>query len=93
MSNLISLADELGRLNAAKAELDAKISALKAEVKATGLNVIAGQHFTIKQSSAIRQTLDTDAVRKKMGQEWFDDHSKLAEVVTVTIKANPVMEG
>ena len=92
MSNLATLADELGRLNAMKAELEAKIQALKTEFKATKLDVLSGQHFTITQSTAIRQTLDTNAVKADMSQAWFDDHSKLAEVTTVLIKANPVME-
>lgn len=82
-----SLADEIGRLDALKAQIEEKLSALKAEFKATGLDVLEGQIFTISQSKAIRQTLDTAAVKQKLGQSWFDDHSKLAEVTTVRIKA------
>lgn len=33
----------------------------------------------------IRQTLETAAVKAEMGQAWFDDRSKLAEVVTLRI--------
>lgn len=87
MSNLITLADEIGRLDALKAALEAKLSALKAEFRAAGVEQVEGQLFIISQSTAIRQTLDTNAVKADMGQQWFDDHSKLAEVTTVRVKA------
>lgn len=87
MSNLPThLADEIGRLNLMKAEIEKKLKALKNEFKASGLDLLEGKEFVIEQNTAIRQTLDTDAVRKKMGQSWFDDNSKLAEVTTVYIK-------
>lgn len=85
--NLAAIADELGRLNAAADQLESQISALKAQIKASGLDEIEGSNFTVTQSKSIRQTLDTASVKKEMGQSWFDDRSKLAEVVTVRIKA------
>lgn len=87
MSNLSTLADEIGRLDVMKAALEEKLSALKAEFKAAGVEQVEGELFVITQSTAIRQTLDTNAVKAKMGQDWFDDHSKLAEVTTVRVKA------
>lgn len=87
MSNLSTLADEIGRLDAMKAALEEKLSALKAEFKAAGVEKVEGELFVITQSTAIRQTLDTNAVKAKMGQNWFDNHSKLAEVTTVRVKA------
>jgi hypothetical protein len=87
MSNLTVLADEIGRLDAMKAALEEKLAALKAEFKAAGVDKVEGQMFVITQSTAIRQTLDTNAVKADMGQKWFDDHSKLAEVTTVRVKA------
>lgn len=87
MSNLVSLADEIGRLDAMKAALEEKLSVLKAEFKAAGVEKVEGELFVITQSTAIRQTLDTSAVKAEMGQGWFDDHSKLAEVTTVRVKA------
>lgn len=87
MSNLITLADEIGRLDAMKKALEEKLSALKAEFKAAGVEQVEGELFVITQSTAIRQTLDTNSVKAEMGQSWFDDHSKLAEVTTVRVKA------
>ena len=87
MSNLSTLADEIGRLDAMKAALEEKLSALKAEFKAAGVEQVEGELFVITQSTAIRQTLDTNSVKAEMGQSWFDDHSKLAEVTTVRVKA------
>lgn len=87
MSNLSTLADEIGRLDAMKAALEEKLSALKAEFKAAGVEKVEGELFVITQSTAIRQTLDTNSVKAEMGQSWFDDHSKLAEVTTVRVKA------
>ena len=85
--NLSAIADELGRLNAAADQLESKISALKAQIKASGIDEIEGNDFVVTQSKSIRQTLDTASVKKEMGQSWFDDRSKLAEVVTTRIKA------
>ena len=36
---------------------------------------------------SIRQNLDTSKVKAEMGQVWFDDRSKLAEVVSLRISA------
>ena len=92
MSNLSTLADEIGRLDAMKAALEEKLSALKAEFKAAGVEKVEGELFVITQSTAIRQMLDTNAVKAEMGQSWFDDHSKLAEVTTVRVKAKAPIE-
>jgi hypothetical protein len=35
----------------------------------------------------IRATLDTATVKTEMGQSWYDDHCKLAEVSTLRIAA------
>jgi hypothetical protein len=87
MSNLITLADEYGRIHAMKAALEEKLAALKAELKTAGVQKVEGEMFIITQSSDIRQTLNTDAVKSHMGQKWYDDHSRLTEVTTVRVKA------
>lgn len=87
MSNLVSLADEYGRLNAMKAAIEEKLAAMKAELKAAGAQKVEGEMFIVTQSTDIRQTLVTSSVLEKMGQKWFDDHSRLTEVTTLRVKA------
>lgn len=87
MSNLSTLADEIGRLDAMKKALEEKLTALKAEFKAAGVDKVEGEMFVITQKVDIRQTLVTASVLDEMGQKWFDDHSRLTEVTTVRVKA------
>jgi hypothetical protein len=87
MSNLSTLADEIGRLDAMKKAIEEKLTTLKAEIKAAGVEKVEGKMFVVTQKVDIRQTLDTNAVKAEMGQSWFDDHSKLAEIITVRVKA------
>lgn len=87
MSNLSTLADEIGRLDAMKKALEEKLAALKAEFKAAGVEQVEGKMFVITQKVDIRQTLVTASVLDEMGQKWFDDHSRLTEVTTVRVKA------
>ena len=37
---------------------------------------------------SIRATLDNAAVKAELGQSWYDDHCKLAEVSTLRIAAS-----
>lgn len=87
MSNITALADEYGRLNAMKAAIEEKLSAMKAELKAAGAQKVEGEMFIVTQSTDIRQTLVTSSVLEEMGQKWFDDHSRLTEVTTLRVKA------
>lgn len=81
-----SLADEIGSLDAQIKALTEQLSALKDEAKARGLDKIEGKLFSVSIDKSIRASLDTSSVKKELGQAWYDDHCKLAEVTTVRIK-------
>ena len=81
-----TLADEIGKLDAQIGVLTKQLEALKAQAKASGLDEIVGQTFVITIGTNIRASLDTAKVKKELGQKWYDDHCKLAEVSTLRIK-------
>jgi hypothetical protein len=81
------LADLIGRLDrdakAARSELDAAKEAFKSR----GVLIAEGEAFLVMVQKTIRQTLDAAKVKATMGQVWFDDHSRLGEVVSLRIAA------
>jgi hypothetical protein len=81
------LADLIGELDRKAKSASAELDAAKNAFKARGLLNAAGDAFSVQVQKTIRQTLDTSAVKAEMGQTWFDDHSKLGEVVTLRIAA------
>ena len=82
------LADLIGDLDCQSKAIEAELKAAKDALKARGAERADGSRFSVTFSASIRQTLDTAAVKSVMGQTWFDDHSKLAEVVTCRVLAN-----
>jgi hypothetical protein len=84
-----SLADEIGALDAQIKALTEQLAKLKDEAKSRGYADIEGKLFTVSISKDIRSSFDTAAVKKELGQSWYDDHCKLAEVTTLRIKPNP----
>lgn len=81
-----TIADEIGQLDAQIAVLTKQLEALKAQAKATGLEEIVGTTFVVTIGKSIRASLDTAGVKKELGQQWYDDHCKLAEVTTLRVK-------
>jgi hypothetical protein len=81
-----NLADQIGQLDAQIKVLTERLDALKSEAKALGFEQIEGQVFTVSIGKSIRSSLDTASVKKELGQQWYDDHCKMAEVVTLRIK-------
>ena len=63
-----------------------QLDALKDKAKSSGLEEIEGLIFKVSIGKSIRSSLDTASVKKELGQQWYDDHCKLAEVTTVRIK-------
>ena len=86
-SNL--LADQIGQLDAQIKVLTEQLEALKKQAKDSGLEEIVGQVFVVSVGNSIRASLDTTKVKKELGQQWYDDHCKLAEVTTVRVKVRP----
>lgn len=84
-----TLADQIGQLDAQIKALTNQLNALKAQAKDSGLDLIEGQVFVVTISKDIKATLETDKVRKELGQQWYDDHCKLQEVTTLRVKARP----
>lgn len=82
-----TLADQIGQLDAQIAVLTKQLDALKKQAKKSGLDEIIGQVFVVTVGNSIRASLDTAKVKQELGQQWYDDHCKLAEVTTVRIKA------
>ena len=56
--------------------------------KVRGLRVAEGETYTIVLQKTIRATLDTTTVKAEMGQPWYDDHCKLAEVSSLRVAAS-----
>lgn len=83
------LADLIGELDRKAKDADAELKAAKDALKARGLVSATGDRFTVQVANSIRDTLDTTAVKTELGQVWFDDHCKLAEVSTIRIAAIP----
>ena len=81
------LADLIGQLDKQAKAASAELEAAKDDFKARGLFVAEGDAFAIVLQKTIRATLDTATVKAEMGQPWYDDHCKLAEVSTLRISA------
>ena len=81
------LADLIGQLDRTAKAATADLDAAKDAFKARGLLIAEGETHCVMIQKSIRQTLDTAKVKAAMGQVWFDDNSKLGEVVTLRIAA------
>ena len=84
-----TLADQIGQLDAQIKVLTEQLENLKKQAKDSGLEEIVGQVFVVSVGNSIRASLDTAKVKKELGQQWYDDHCKLAEVTTVRVKVRP----
>jgi hypothetical protein len=82
------LADLIGKMDREAKAAMADLDAAKDAFKARGLLIAEGDTHSVMVQKSVRQTLDTSAVKAEMGQVWFDDHSKLGEVVTLRIAAS-----
>lgn len=81
------LADLIGDLDHKAKDASAELDAAKDAFKSRGLLIAEGDAHSVMVQKSIRQTLDTAKVKAAMGQIWFDDNSRLAEVTTLRIGA------
>ena len=81
------LADLIGKLDREAKNATADLDAAKDAFKARGLLIAEGDTHSVMVQKTVRQTLDTAKVKAAMGQVWFDDHSRLGEIVTLRISA------
>lgn len=81
-----TLADQIGQLDAQIKALTEQLDALKEQAKASGLDEIEGRIFKVSIGKSIRASLDTASIKKELGQQWYDDRCKLAEVTTIRVK-------
>jgi hypothetical protein len=83
-----AIADLIGQLDAETKALELRIKAAKTELTARGIDKAEGELFTVTKSETVRWTLNTDAIRKAMGEAWANAHSKVAAVVSFRITVN-----
>ena len=81
------LADFIGDLDRKAKDATNELEAAKTAFKARGLLIAEGQTHSVMVQKTIRATLDNAAVKSELGQPWYDDHCKLAEVTTLRIAA------
>ncbi len=82
------LADLIGQLDRQAKSATSELEAAKSAFKDRGLLIAEGEGFSVMVQKSIRATLDTAAVKSELGQSWYDDHCKLAEVSTLRISAS-----
>lgn len=86
-SNYGILVDELGRLKAQIADLEAREKELKAALEAFGPGAYEGALFRATISDSVRATLDMVAVRAKLSAQFIRAHTTERAVRTVRVVA------
>lgn len=76
LSNLSPLANEYAALKDQADAINARLDALKEEIKASGVDLIEGDNAVLKISLAERVTVNTAAVRKILTDAQFAEVSK-----------------
>lgn len=79
--------DALGKLKAQIAELEAQEKILRGEVIALGAGRHEGQLYCVTVTLSERNTLDMEAVRKKLSPQFIAAHTRTTEVTTVKVTA------
>lgn len=82
------LSDEIGRLDIMTKAYQQALEAAKSNFKMRGVAVAEGENFTTTVRIDTRWTLDTKAVKKEMGDAWYEQRSKVSTVATLSVKAN-----
>jgi hypothetical protein len=85
MSNISPMVDQLGRLQAQIADLEAQAKAIKSTLSAIGEGAYEGELFRATVSKSERETLDMKAAREKLSPQWIRAHTKVTPVTTVRV--------
>lgn len=88
MSDFNNLADRYAQI---KAEADAwakKLEEIKAEIKATGVEEVIGDHFTVTVSLSERSTLDQKKVKEILTPAQIAACNSVSLVTTIRVKAS-----
>jgi len=83
MKDLNNTVDQLGTLLAQKADLDARVSALKAELVESGESVVEGLLFRATVSKSVRKTLNMAKVKAKLSRQFMAANTRETEVNSV----------
>ena len=83
ISNLNNQVDRLGALMAQKADLDARISAIKSELVESGETVVEGVFFRATVSQSVRKTLNMAKVKAKLSRQFMAANTRETDVTTV----------
>lgn len=81
------LADEIGRLDALKKAIEVKLEAAKDRFKDRGLSEIIGNSYRIVRNEKVTWRLDTNTIKKEMGQAWYDKRCKQSLTVSTLIRS------
>jgi hypothetical protein len=81
------LADEIGKLCAEIADLEARRKNFREELIRRGVAEAEGVLFRATVSEAVRWTIDSARVKAEMGAAWWDARCRQSLVTTVAVKA------
>lgn len=82
----LSLADRYAILKTDIDALTKQLDAVKAEIKATGLETITGDQAVVTVSLSERSTLDTKAAKQFLTEEQIASCTKVTLVETLRVK-------
>ena len=85
--DLVAAVDELAALKAAIAPLQERETILKDLLKATGRDRIDGTDHTAVISLSERETIDTKALRRDLGEELVEPYLSRSLVTTLKVTA------
>ena len=86
-TNVTATVDRLGELKARIAELEREEKELRDTVVELGEGAYEGERYRVTVSNTERGTLDMEAVRKKLSDQFIRAHTKVKEVVVVRVTA------
>jgi hypothetical protein len=81
------LADEIGKLCAEIADLEARRKGFREELIRRGVAEAEGALFRATVSEAVPWTIDSTKVKAEMGAPWWDARCRQSLVTTVAVKA------